>query len=533
MLWTLDSCTATKDKSINPADALKLKQADHYFFEQDYRRALNIYRELSKKYLNHALLNYKIGKCHLELHGYELAIEYFRNAKNIDSLVRKELYFEYGKALHREGYLDDAIEAFNQFKVILNNKEKKINEYDVDHFIQQCENAKKMMDNPVDVTITNLGRNINSRHGDYGPSISADGKTMIFTSRRVDNEGGGIDTKGDHKYYEDIYMSKMDSVTGKWKDAINIPGKLNSAGHDAALTISPDGNYIYIYRNDGQVYIGDIFVSKLRSTGQWGTPKVLDKPVNTTYFESSASISSDGNKLFFVSERPRQGKSKSQGQSDIWVSDRISKYEWSEPRNLGPTINTPYDEAKVYLHPDGKTIFFASDGHNSMGGYDIFVSYLQENGDWSAPVNLGYPINTVRDEAHFVLTFDKKKAYYSSVRKDGFGEEDIYEIDMTRYPWDKVIKEIPTGIVKGKVTSALGAVDDARITFLNPNTGIRVGSTSTNEDGSYFITLAKGTYKVKIEKDDFMTLEDSITVDVNESDEVPETVKDFTIQAQQ
>lgn len=517
-----------KDKNINPADALKMKQADHYFFAYDYRRALNIYRELAKKYRNNALLNYKIGKCHLEIGTYELAVEYFQNARNIDSLIRKELYFEYARSLHHHGQLDKAIDAFNHFKVILKNKAKKIAKYDVDRYIAQCETAKKLKANPVDVKLLNLGRNVNSRHGDYGPSISADGKTLIFTSRRADTEGAGIDVNGDHKFFEDIYITEFNAEAKDWEEAENIPGKLNSVGHDAALCISPDGKFIYIYRNDGQIYIGDIFVSKVSSTGKWGTPKPLDKPVNSTYFESSASISADNNKLFFVSERPKQKKSKSQGQSDIWVADRLSKSTWGEPRNLGPIINTEFDEGKVYLHPDGKTIFFSSTGHNTMGGYDIFVSYLQENGEWSKPMNMGYPINTVRDDAHFVLSLDKKTAYFSTDREDGFGESDIYKIDMSNYPWDKVIKDIPTGIAKGLVKGSSGPVSDARVTYVNATTGIQVGATSTREDGTYFITLPKGQYTVKVAYEGYQNITEGFEMKISEGGN-SEVVKDFQL----
>ena len=467
----------------------KMMDARHEFLtENNVRAALNIYRELLQEFTNDAKVNYRIGECHYRLKNFELAVEYFQNAKKMDEEVDDELYFNLGQAYHRNGQLDKSLEAYNKYNSIASKKDRKY--HNIPTRISQIDYAKKMMASPVKVEIENLGKNINSRGGDYAPSISADGKTMIFTSRRSDTKGGGVDKAGDFKYFEDIYISEWDSADNTWGKARPIEGKLNTEGHDASLSISPDGNQIFIYRNDGEVYIGDIFISKKRKTsGTWGTPKAMEKPINSSYFESSACLSADGNRMYFVSERIGK-KNGAQGRGDIYVSERISRSVWGEPKNLGPVINTPGDEISVFIHPDGKTLFFSSNGHLSIGGYDIFMTRMNADSTWTKPENLGYPINTIDDDVHFVLATDGKSAHYSAVKKDGLGERDIYKIDLSNYPILSEGVSTNLSILKGTIKSG----DDnvvANITFKD-GSGKEVAKTVCNEDGDFFITLTGG-----------------------------------------
>ncbi|MBL4592778.1 MAG: PD40 domain-containing protein [Flavobacteriales bacterium] len=218
----------------------KMQDARHkYLADGNVRASLNIYRELLTDYTNDAMINYRIGECHYRLRNYELAVEYFQNAKNLNDEVDKELYYNLAQAYHRNNQLDKSLEAYNIFNTSASKKDRKY--YNVAKRISQIDYAKKMIANPVKVKIENLGKNINSRGGDYAPSISADGRTMIFTSRRSDTRGGGVDKAGDFKYFEDIYISDWDTIENTWNKARPIEGKLNTDGHDASLSISPDG----------------------------------------------------------------------------------------------------------------------------------------------------------------------------------------------------------------------------------------------------------------------------------------------------
>lgn len=481
------TANAQDDKSSKPSKVtykIKMNDARHQYLNGNIRGGLNIYRELLKSYTNDAMINYRIGECYLDLKEWQLAVEYIQNAKKINPKVTPELGYKLGYALHRNNQLDLAEAELKEYK---SNLKKKNPLYDADKILAQVEFAKKMMFAPVKVEISNLGKNVNSRGGDYAPSLTADGQTMIFTSRRADTKGGGVDKAGDYKYYEDIYLTKFDSTINDWTKANPIEGKLNTEGHDASLSISPDGNQIYIYRNDGSVYIGDIFVSKKRRSGAWGEPTALDKQINSSYFESSASLSADGTKLYFVSER--QGKKYgANGKGDIYVVEKISRTVWGEPRNLGSVINTPEDEISVFIHPDGKTLFFSSKGHLSMGGYDIFSSRLQMDGTWSTPENLGYPINTVDDDVHFVLSTDGKIAYYSTVREDGLGERDIYQIDLKNYDLLKGTQK-NLSIVKGSIEAKLDGLRLEAVIEFKDEKGELISTINTEETGDFLATL--------------------------------------------
>lgn len=478
----------TEDKSPKKTNKvvykLKMNEARHQYLNGNIRGGLNIYREMLKEFTNDAVVNYRIGECYLDLKEWQLAVEYIQNAKNINEKVALELNYKLGEALHRNNQLDKSELALTAYKTTLKKKNPL---YNVDKLLAEVSYAKKLILAPVKVEILNLGKNVNSRGGDYSPSLTADGQTMIFTSRRADTKGGEVDKAGDYKYFEDIYITKWDTNFNDWTKAIPVEGKLNTEGHDASLSISPDGNQIYIYRNDGSVYIGDIFVSKKRRSGVWGEPTALDKQINSSYFESSASLSADGNKLYFVSER--QGKKYGAiGKGDIYVVEKISKSTWGEPRNLGSVINTTDDEISVFIHPDGKTLFFSSKGHLSMGGYDIFSSKLQLDGTWSTPENLGYPINTIDDDVHFVLNMDGKIAYYSTIREDGLGERDIYKIDLKNYDLLKGTQK-NLSIVKGNIEAKLDGEKVAADIEFKDAKGEIIAKTNTEETGDFLVTL--------------------------------------------
>jgi Tol biopolymer transport system component len=207
----------------------------------------------------------------------------------------------------------------------------KIKESDIDLYIGNVSTAKELMAHPIDVKITNLGDNINSQYSDRRPSITADGKTMVFTSRRPEGKSG-TDILGDNKYYDHIYMSSWNEETKMWNPADFMKGSVNSNGHDAVSSISQDGKQIFLYRNnDDDARGGEIFVSKVSSSGKWGAPVIMGKPINSSFFEDGACLSADGQTLYFISERGQEikakGGQKGYGNGDIWMSKRKAKTE--------------------------------------------------------------------------------------------------------------------------------------------------------------------------------------------------------------
>ena len=499
-------------------DKMKLLKARMKYSNEDYKAALRLYRDVYITQPENAELNFRIGQCHLALGDILKALDYFEKSYKLDNFL-PGIHLALGQGYHLKGNLTRAVEEYNKYKTKLSAN--KLRKDDVVKFLKQCEYAKQLMANPVDVTLKNLGSNINSEYPDYSPSISLDGKSFIFTSRRSDTKGKGRDNY-DHGYYEDIYISEYDEATGGWAPAKSIKGRVNTVFHDASMSISPDGQQIFVYKNvPNKTRSGDIYVSRKGSTGKWTKPKPLPKKIiNTSYFESSACLTADGNMLYFVSERK-----KGYGHGDIYRSKKISRTEWGVPENLGPVINTDKDEIGVFIHPDGKTMFFSSKGHDCIGGYDIFRSKF-EDGKWSKPENLGYPINTTGDDAHFVMTTDNKTGYYASLKADGFGEKDIYEISFERYnvvegkPINIKEKEShPLSILKGRITdSQILTGVKGKIYVINPKTNDIVGSTSTDENGEYFIIIPGNMeYEVGFTNDKFINKTENFNLPADEN----------------
>ena len=495
-----------KDNVIGKTeDEIKMISAQQSYFAGDYVKALNLYKEVLKDKPNDAGILFHIGQVYYDMQQFEDAQENLEKAETIDPKANSELIYYLGMTHQAMGNVDKAKEEYEEFKKDLNNDSKGNKNYEIDFKIEQCNTAKDLMAHPVDVTVANEGDAINSSYDDKGPSITADGKTLYFTSRRPQGKSGqDVDKEGDRKYFDDIYTAKWDDSKNAWGEAELVKGTVNTEYHDACLSISPDGKQIFIYRNDpGEGHGGEIFVSKVQQSGKWSAPKNIGKPINSSYVEIGACISSDGQRLFFCSERPGSGDQKGYGQSDIWMSTRISKKEWGPPVNLGPDINTPMDEGGIFLDPDGKTLFFSSDGHNTMGGYDIFMTRY-ENGKWSKPVNLGYPINSVRDDKSFVLTTDNQWGYFDSNRPGGTGERDIYKVDMSRYHImgdDKKDNGPKVAILKGTVIiSESGQGTEAEVVIKDKETGAEVAKTTSSPEGEYFFTLpADKKYIIEVE----------------------------------
>jgi tetratricopeptide (TPR) repeat protein len=496
-------CSAQKDTTSNGLDGAItpaiILSARHEFNINNMRGALNLYREVLASDPKNATALYGTAQCHYNMKKYPLALDYVWKAIANNRSIASDLFI--GQIYHRTAQLDSAIFYFNKFSQSVG---KNSSDYaDAQEYIAQCLFAKELMLRPAKVDITNLGDAINSRFDDYTPSITADGKRLIFTARRSDttkwtDEDNGIDEKGDHKFFEDIYFSDFDETTGEWNQALKAEGKVNTPLYDAVLSIFPDGSGMYVYKNT-VTSTGDIYVSKYNKTSnEWREAEKLDRPINTSYFESSISMTADGNMVYFVSERPE-----GMGQGDIYYSVKKGD-KWSNPKSIGKVINTNRDEKFVFIHPNGKTLYFSSNGHPGMGSYDIFKTELVNN-EWSVPVNVGYPINTVNEESTFSLTSDNKTLYIAAEYEKGFGERDIYKIDLTNYPLLSAGYETGSfGQVICTVADTKGAfIKGATVKIYNNLTGKLVTEVQTDKLGRAKISLqADQNYKAEITLDD-------------------------------
>ena len=522
------------DDELSIKNKAKAELAKQKMYGGQYKAALAMFNEILLESGSNAPVLYYSADCNYKLGELDRAQELLEKAK-ATSKPTVETFLLLGKIYQTTGKTDKALEEFNAFKTKATPKELK--DSDVDVYISQCNNAKALMASPVNVKVENLGQTVNSKQDDRGPSITADGKKIFFNSRRPQETDSPVDVEGDGKFFENVYFTTWDSVKQAWTDADEVPGQINQPGtHSACKGISPDGKQIFIYKNDlksPEARGGDIFVSKVMNN-KWKTPTPFGKPISTTYWEGGACISPDGKTLFFLSECPKFGKEKGHGGSDIWMIQKISKTEWGQPVNLGPEINTQYQEVGIFLAPDGKTLFFCSNGPNSMGDYDVFRT-VNESGKWSKPENLGYPINTIKSDGPLSLSANTQYAYFSSDRPGGFGENDIYRIDLQDYAiLEKDFKKHAANglsIIAGMVREGTSgtALDGAELSFYGEN-GEKVSSVTTSETGEYLITLKGGvTYNVKITKSGYKETSEKVALPLNKSGEAYKLEKQFTL----
>jgi outer membrane protein OmpA-like peptidoglycan-associated protein/tetratricopeptide (TPR) repeat protein len=384
-----------------------ISQGDKWYGRKEYKSALEQYFKAFEINPDDAALNLKIGLSYLYSETKSKAAKYISKAYRLNPDINDEIDYHLGVAFQNTNEFLKAIQHFEQFK-----KKKSGLAAIADKKIQECKIADSLSQYELNVIIENVAP-VNTRLHDYSPIISADGNTLIFTSNRSDDEKA-IRTRTN---YEDIYITKRTGNT--WDAPKKISPNLNQKYNDAAASLSPDGKTLFLYYEEGA---GDIYMSRFEG-GDWTKPVPLNKNINTSmYWETSASVSADGKKLYFASNRPG-----GLGELDLYVSELDAKGDWGKAVNLGPLINTPENEDAPFIHPDGVTLYFSSDGHPTLGNSDIFVSEFK-NGKWQKPENLGWPINTWEYDGFFTISADKKKGYYSTMKEGGQGETDIYSI---------------------------------------------------------------------------------------------------------
>ena len=525
----------TKDNFKDDKDGLKeakrsLSEGDAFYKQGEvwYKSALPPYLEAYKFNPNNALLNFKIGKSFFNTSFKTKAQPYLEKAIKLDPNVDPQIHYFLGRAYHLNMEWDKAIGEYEEFMKILNVEEAEVIAEDVKKKIQECNNGKELVKHPVRVFIDNCGPEINTKFPEYGALISADESVMIFTSKRDNTTGKEIDMNI-NEYFEDIYISyKKD---GKWSTAVNIGEPINTNGHDATAGLSPDGQTLYTYNdNNGD---GNIYECHLKGT-TWTKPDKMNKNIDTDAHETTASLSFDEHTLFFVSTR-KGGV----GDRDIYYCVKDKKGKWDKAINIGAPINTQYGEEGVFIHPDGKTMYFSSQGHKTMGGYDIFKSTLS-NGVWSEPENLGYPINTPDDDVFFAISASGKHGYYSSFNASGYGEKDLYMVTFLGEEKPLVLNNEDNLLasaaepIKERVIAPVMQIKTAQITILkgvitdektgqpleasielvdNEKNEVIADFNSNSTSGKYLVSLPSGkNYGIAVKADGYLFHSENFTI---------------------
>lgn len=472
-------------------------------------RSVKNFLDLADLDPKNAHISYKVGRSYLLINGKKPeAVPYLEKAVSGTSSKAKNNYketkapldafFYLGRAYHLDYQFDNAIAAYRKYLELDRgvNREKR---EEVEWMIQTCLNGKLVVESPISAEKKNLGKVINSIYDEYSAVLDASESLMIFTSRRPTSTGGLLDL--DDKYFEDIFVSQKKD--GEWTKPVSIGKNINTEGHEATIGLSADGQELYIYRDDfGD---GNVYVSRLKGSS-WTEPVQLNENINSPFRETHATVSADGQTLYFTSDRSGMGG------MDIFRSKRLPTGEWAVAENLGEVINTKYSEEAPFIHPDGKTLFFSSKGHSSMGGYDIFFS-IEENGKWSTPMNIGSPMNTADDEYFFVMSTDGKRAYYSSSSGDGIGGKDIYIVNLD------TDREVPLTVYKGEIVKDKSGKrpEGVSIKVTDNETGELFGQYKPRDDnGRFILILHPGkNYNIAYETDGYLFKSEKLYVPEN------------------
>ncbi|MCH2230237.1 MAG: OmpA family protein [Crocinitomicaceae bacterium] len=502
-----------------------LKEGDGYYSQGPgfYKNAIAPYEKAQAFNPNNAELNFRLGECYLSSTTKEKAKDVLERALRLNASINPKVHYLLGQAYHLEMNWDKAIAEFSIFqKSAMSNNDQYLMQ-DVRMRIDQCYHGKDLVKSPIRVFVDNLGDKVNTKYNEYGAVISADESVMIFTARRPNSTGGKIDPDINENF-EDVYMSTKQE-DGGWSKSVNIGEPVNTSNHDSNSGLSADGQKLLVYI--GKSGYGDIFESNLEGD-KWAKPESLGKNINTKdYHESSACYSPDGNTLYFVSNKPE-----GLGDHDIYMSTKDEKGKWGPSKNLGPTINTKYSEEGVYMHPDGKTLYFSSQGHESMGGFDIFKSVFDEKTEsWSKPKNIGYPVNTTEDDVFFVISANGRHGYYTS-SDNGYGLRDLIMVtflgeekpvilnnednllaSITAPVKETVVapvvevNEAQLTILKGVITDALtNRVLEADIEIVDNSKSVVIAMFKSNSStGKYLVSLPAGkNYGIAVKKEGYL-----------------------------
>lgn len=466
-----------------------LREAERFFGIRAYAEALTHFIEAIEAGEKDPLVHYKTGVCYLKMPGgseQARAIPYLKYALEQGANIPVITWYELGEVQLRDEDVDGAITSFLKYKdLTTSDKNAQAKAQDA---LFTCYTALAMMAMPRDLKVTNMGPIINTPYTEYNPVVSADESVMAFTALRP-NTGK---TRTSDKFIEEVYISYNHS--GSWSEPRVVP--IASQFNVGTAGISADGQKMLIYM--GGVSDPGVIMQITRSGEDWSNPAVVAPTLNhPRYMETTASITPDGKTIYFASDRPG-----GLGGLDIWRIEKKPDGSWSGATNLGAPVNSPANEDAPFIHPDMKTLFFTSDGHESMGGRDIFMSKLV--GDrWRTPENMGYPINTTANDNYFTLIADGTRAYFSSDRKGGSGAQDIYYLDMP-----EGAANIPLTMIKGKIVDAeTGEPIPTRIYLIDNETNKRLDFVYDPDPktGKYLIILPPAkNYDMVIESGEFL-----------------------------
>jgi len=455
-----------------------MKRAMTFFEVREYDEAMIDLKDAIKYDSNFVEAYLLAGQIYQEQRKTALSMYYYKKASQVNPDFYPKVFFILATFELENGKYQSALD---DYKAYLNHPQMdKRFQQSINQGVDRAYFGIDHVNKPVEFDPVNLGEAINSRNEEYINTVSTDEATMIFTRKfyRTDRYG----KRGEE---EDFFRS-IKNRDGKWATAKRMSSKFNTSGNEGAMSIAPDQSELVFtacYREDGYGRCDIYYSKKVGKT--WTMPNNMGPKVNTGTWESNACLSSDGKTLYYVSNRA--GGS---GNSDIWTAERLKDGRWGNVKNLGMKINSKGAEMTPYIHPDGKTLYFSSDGHLGMGGFDLFYSKKNSKGEWSEPVNMGYPINDYKDQMGILINAQGNTAYISSAMKGGYGGYDIYSFDL----YDEA-RPVSVNYMKGVVVDAkTNRPLKAKFELYDLNTNkLIIESNSDDINGDFLVVIPEGS----------------------------------------
>ncbi len=495
----LSVCNITLMAQVkNPKLQEKLNKADEFFDHKNYLMALSHYKDLLKKEPENKYLMARLSVCYLNTNYNRTEPIKLLETLVKDEKIDIETWYYLGVAYHLSNKIDEAIEAFEKYKSL---KPGKANIAKADRKIEMCNNAKKLMGTPINVSFLNLGPDVNSPDPDYYPFVNEDESFLIFTSRRKENLGGNkIEIDGYRP--SDIWLSKVEN--GKWIKAYSAGKNINTNYDEQCVSLNYKGSEMVVYIDLIEKY-GDLYTSAKGPNGEFMKIKPLPEIINDKKFiETTGCFGSDNNSFFFAR---REGINE---QSDIYMIRKLPNGQWGKPFKLPPQVNTQYNEDFPYLSADGITLYFSSEGHNSMGGYDLFKSiWNPDDNTWSEAENLGYPLNSTDDDRSICITPDNRVGYISTFRPNGQGDLDIYRVKFNEA--NQVVRIFTGKVFLGDSTN-IPATTVASITAKNIQTKEEFTFVPRQKTATFLMALDAGNYQIIVHSDGYEDYKEDLKV---------------------
>ncbi|MBK7871952.1 MAG: PD40 domain-containing protein [Saprospiraceae bacterium] len=458
-----------------PGFAKDFQRAEEALLNKQYEKAIRIYQNVLNQQPELHIARRNIGVCYELLGEYDKALEFYEAVIKRDEFFSRSIYFRAGWASYKMGDYEKALTYYGKFEFLLGKSAHEFSDIadkeaseeaemvaQLDNNIRACYISRDSITFLNVKEIENLGVQINSRADEYFPFVSNDQKLLFFTGRR------------NNRADENIYYTQ--EIEGVWTESLPLGSKFNTSNHEGMSTVVRDGQTMFFTACGREGVLGacDIWQADVKGT-EILNARNLNGSVNSKKWESQAAVSCDGSTLYFTSDR--EG---GLGGTDIWVSKRNLDGNWSEPENLGPTINTPSYEESPFITNDGQTLYFSSDGHLGLGDQDIFMSRIDNEGNWSTPINLGPPVNSAHRELCFILAADGRTGYFASDRPEGFGGLDIYRVSLSSELYSEAI------------TFVEGFVKDTILDKPIPNVTVQIKGrepVKADENGRFFLCI--------------------------------------------